>query len=86
MQRQEREEFAKTEGSCTVTTVDGAAAPAGWSCRCFTSGGATQYSFKGPGFNQWVKGEDGCPVTNPQSYSVTDPATGEIFCVQANCT
>ena len=82
---QGREDFAKTEGSCTVTAVDGAAAN-GWTCRCFSSGGTTQYSFNGPGFNgQWVKGEDGCPMTNPQSYSVTNPANGEIFCVQANC-
>ena len=83
----EREGFAKAEGTCTVTSVDGAAPPNGWSCRCFNTGGFQQFSFKGPNFGgEWVKGEDGCPVANPQAYSVTNPADGEIFCVQATCT
>lgn len=75
---------AKIEGTCTVTAVDGAPPPAGWICRCFNTGGLTTFSFTGPGFDGlWVAGAEGCPQP---AFLVTNPVTGENFCVQTSCS
>ncbi len=77
----------KREGTCRVISVDGQAPPAGWRCRCFVQNGITSFSFNGPDFDDlWASGEEGAPLTNPPTFRVTNPATGEVFFVQADCS
>jgi hypothetical protein len=73
----------KTEKPCTVTDVDGTGQQPNWQCRCFDHGGGNHtHSYQGPGFSKWVSGGQGC---TGNAHSVTNPDTGEQFCVTASC-
>jgi len=51
--------LATVQGNCTVPSVDDAAPPTGWQCKCFANGGITAHSFAGPGFPSWAAGGGG---------------------------
>lgn len=74
------------KGECVVTLVDDKRPEDGWKCNCYTNNKITRFSFKGPGFPNWVSGEDG--GIDPKGrvrFAVTDPESGQIFYVVANC-
>ena len=73
---------ATVQGQCNVTKVDDVAPPAGWQCKCYTNGGITSYSFKGPGFPHWVAGGDGGMKNGVPRFTVVHPTTGQVFFVE----